>query len=135
MQVYYIDGKFIEAVDLSLSLEKMKLCQNMYLLLLLLLGQFARLNCLLFCVLQGHPDQQVRVKSSRVHTTRVVVHSGVDSSPLNSPHTCQLKIIRFLDIVMQKVGFQGKKWDKSPFSDVMCIWQGVNHTWLSSTNI
>ena len=38
--------------------------------------RYLLLNCLLFSVLQGHPDQQVRVKSSRVHTTRVVVHSG-----------------------------------------------------------
>ena len=36
------------------------------------------------CVPQGHPDQQVRVKSSRVHTTKVVVHSRVVSTPLNS---------------------------------------------------
>ena len=34
-------------------------------------------------------------------------------------HTCQLKIFRFLDIFMQKVGFRGKKWDQSPFSDVV----------------
>ena len=42
------------------------------------------------CVLQGHPDQQVRVKSSRVHTTRVEVHSGVVSRPLNSLSTFQI---------------------------------------------
>ena len=26
---------------------------------------------------------------------------------------------RFLDIFMYKVGFRGKKWDQSPFSDIV----------------
>ena len=38
-----------------------------------------------------------------------------------SLHTCQLKIFRFLDIFIQKVGFRGKKWDHHHFSDVNTI--------------